>query len=123
MPAAQTTWARWKQEHPGTLVLSFQTAYRRNYSRDPYQERSQDRRLALVVALDGKAKLYPFSELKKAAAPLADEIAGKRVSIAFDRRDETAAVRGPEGTPVPHFVAFLADARAFYPDAPVFKAR
>lgn len=31
-----TSWARWKQRHPDTQVLSDQTKYIRNYRRDPY---------------------------------------------------------------------------------------
>lgn len=31
-----TTWDRWRQAHPETLVLAEQTGYMRNYARDPY---------------------------------------------------------------------------------------
>ncbi|MDF1588183.1 MAG: DUF3179 domain-containing protein [Gammaproteobacteria bacterium] len=31
-----TSWARWKQRHPDTQVLSDQTGHIRNYQRDPY---------------------------------------------------------------------------------------
>lgn len=31
-----TTWERWQQAHPETLVLSDRTGYMRNYNRDPY---------------------------------------------------------------------------------------
>lgn len=73
--------------------------------------------------LGGQAKLYPFSELKGASSPLADEVAGEKVVIEFNPRDQMATVRGGKGESLPHFVAFLADARAFYPDAQVFKAK
>ena len=31
-----TTWQRWRQAHPDTLVLTEDTGYARNYDRDPY---------------------------------------------------------------------------------------
>lgn len=31
-----TTWARWKERHPQTQVLTERTGYMRNYNRDPY---------------------------------------------------------------------------------------
>lgn len=123
LPATQTTWARWKSEHPGTMVLSFNTGFRRDYSKDPYGDWQIDRRLAVVVQIKQSAKLYPFSELKKAGTSLADDIAGMKVTVLFDRHTQTVVVRGQNGELIPHFVAFLADARAFYPDAPTFKRR
>ena len=123
LPASVTTWAQWRQEHPDTEVLSFQTGYHRNYSADPYRDWALDRRLALVVSVPGAVRIYPYAELKKGGAILKDALAGKEVIIAFDARNETATLRGAEGEPLPHFVAFLADAKAFYPDAHIFKAK
>ncbi|MBZ9731738.1 DUF3179 domain-containing protein, partial [Salegentibacter sp. JZCK2] len=33
---ANTTWESWKDKHPNTLVLSEDTGFNRNYSRNPY---------------------------------------------------------------------------------------
>lgn len=38
LPATETTWASWKKSHPQTVVLSFNTGYRRDYTRDPYSD-------------------------------------------------------------------------------------
>lgn len=35
-PVIWTTWSRWKQKYPETLVLSRSTGHIRNYNRDPY---------------------------------------------------------------------------------------
>lgn len=121
LPAVNTSWEKWKQEHPQTLVLSFNTGYRRDYAHDPYQNFPLDRRQALVVIAGDQAKIYPFSELKDAEMPLTDRLAGSRITVEFDRKEKTARVREVGGS-VRFFVSFLADARAFYPEAPVFKA-
>jgi len=123
LPATQTTWSLWKEQHPGTLVLSFHTGYQRDYSRDPYSDWPLDRSLALVVKLGGTVKLYPFSELKKAGSPSTDEFNGERLTLFFDARSRTASAKGERGEILASFVVFLADARAFYPHAPVFKAK
>jgi hypothetical protein len=123
LPVTETTWAHWKSEHSGTLVLSFRTGFHRDYAEDPYRDWQMDRRQTLVVLVNGKAKLYPFSELMKAVSPVADEFTGLNFAIVFDAKDQVASVRGAERDRITSFVAFLADARAFYPDAPTYKAQ
>lgn len=119
----QTSWAAWKKMHPETLALSFKTGHQRDYSQDPYANFGRDRRQALVVEIDGNVKIYPFSELKKAGSSFSDEIAGQKLTIEFDSRQQTAYVRGVNSLSIPSFVVFFADAKVFYPHAPVFKAR
>lgn len=121
LPSTETTWAEWNRTHPSTLVLSFHTGYRRDYSVDPYKDYSLDRRPALVVRIGTHAKIYPFSALEKGSPSFVDFVAGCAVRVAFDRNSQTARVRLENGGSVPHFVAFLPDARAFYPHAPIFK--
>lgn len=123
LPSTETTWADWERSHPNTLVLSFNTGYRRNYSRDPYRNFNLDRRPALVVRIGKQAKIYPFSTLTKGPSSFVDVVAGQSVRITFDRKSQTARVRLESGGRVPHFIAFLPDARAFYPRAPVFKRK
>ncbi len=123
LPSLQTTWSAWKQRHPGTLALSFQTGYSRDYSRDPYESLPLNRSPAVVVRTGSATKIYPFSELKKLPSPVSDELAGVKLSIEFDARQKVAVVRREDGSLVSSFISFFGDARAFYPNAPVFKAR
>jgi hypothetical protein len=118
-----TTWRSWKAEHLQTLVLSFQTGYKRDYSRDPYRDWLLDRRMALVISANGETKIYPYSELKKAGPALKDDLAGLMFTILFDARHQSATVQASSGDPLPHFVAFLGNVRAFFPSAVIFKAR
>jgi uncharacterized protein DUF3179 len=123
LPVTMTTWQGWRAEHPQTLVLSFQTGYKRDYSRDPYRDWLLDHRMALVISSNGQTKIYPYSELKKAAASLQDEIGGFSFSIRFDAKQQSATVQASSGEPPPHFVAFLGNVRAFFPNAAIYKAR
>lgn len=109
-------------QHPDGKVLSIHTGYRRDYQSDPYRDLALARSLALVVAINGQVGIYPFSELKKANGRVDDRIADTQIRIIFDAHRREADARRLDGAAVPSFVAFVADARAFYPDAPVFKA-
>lgn len=121
LPSLQTTWSAWKRQHPSTLALSFQTGYPMDYGRDPYEEFPLSRTPALVVSFGGETRIYPFHELKKVGRILRDSIAGTEITIEFDEREGQATARRADGVAVPSFVAFLPDARAFYPKAEVFK--
>ncbi|HEX8871879.1 MAG TPA: DUF3179 domain-containing (seleno)protein, partial [Candidatus Acidoferrum sp.] len=124
LPVTMMPWQSWKAEHPQTLVLSFQTGYKRDYAVDPYRDWQLDRRMALVVSREGQAKIYPYSELKKAGGSLQDQIGGLSFTIRFDaeRQSATVLTEAPDSTPPPHFVAFLGNVRAFFPGAVIFKA-
>jgi hypothetical protein len=123
LPVTMTTWRSWKAEHPQTLVLSFQTGYKRDYSRDPYRDWLLDRRMALVISSKGQTKIYPYSELKKAGPALHDDLAGLMFTIMFDAKQQSATVKPTSGETPPYFVAFLGNVRAFYPNAAMYKAR
>lgn len=108
---------------PATTVLSFQTGYQRDYSRDPYGDLPLDRRVALVVSIGTAATIYPYAELKKVRPLIKDALGGTEFVIAFDSKNNTATVQGQKSDQLSHFVAFVADARAFYPQAKIFKSK
>jgi len=122
-PVTMTTWQSWRAEHPQTLVLSFQTGYKRDYSRDPYRDWLLDRRMALVISVNGETKIYPYSELKKAGPVLRDDLAGLMFTVLFDAKAQSATVQAASGDSPPHFVAFLGNVRAFFPTAEIYKTR
>ena len=122
LPAANTTWEEWRDEHPSTLVLSFDTGYSRTYAADPYEGYPISRRPALFISTRGATKIYPFSELEGAPSPLVDEVAGRSVTILFDRRSRTATVGAADARQLKYFVSFLDDLKAFYPESEIFQA-
>ncbi|SRR5713101_4404504 len=120
LPVNMTTWQSWKAKHPQTLVLSFQTGYKRDYSLDPYRDFPLDRHLAFVISINGETKIYPFSELKKAASALQDDLAGHTFTILFDAKQQSVTVQPSNEEAPPHFVAFLGNVRAFFPNATIY---
>ena len=122
-PVEHTTWGDWRQRYPDTVVLSFNTGYVRDYSRDPYQDLSVNRQEAAAVFVRGAVKLYPLSELAKAREPVEDLLKGKRLRLHYDRQNRRLTIRDETGEAVQHFLGFLADLRAFYPTAERFQLR
>ena len=139
-----TTWADWKTRHPNTLVLSADTGFQRDYSRDPYagyasssrimfptpnsNDRFPPKELVLGVELNGARKAYAFGELAKAlgnrpSGTIDDRLGGSALSIRFDRDHRTAQAFDSSGRELPAFVAFWFAWSAFYPTAEIFVAR
>lgn len=119
--AVNTTWAAWVKDQPETLVLSFHTGYRRDYSMDPYAMWNFPRQPALVVSAGGATKIYPYSELKKAGGEVVDHIGRQTIHIVYHRQARSARVVGEGG--VVWFQSYLDDARQFYPRAKVYRGK
>ena len=100
MPSVTTTWAGWLALHPDTWVLSRDTGYRRDYSRDPFigietvlnagsfpfpvTDAVEDDRLApaelvLGIEVGDQARAYPIARLGDAA--INDRLGGERIVI------------------------------------------
>ena len=139
-----TTWADWRTRHPDTLVLSVDTGFNRDYSRDPYAGYASSARImfptintsnrfppkepVLGVELNGARKAYAFSELAKALGnhprgTIDDRLGGSALSIRFDRENRTAQAFDSSGRELPAYVAFWFAWSAFYPTAEIFVAR
>jgi Protein of unknown function (DUF3179) len=139
----QTTWVDWKTRHPDTLVLSADTGFNRDYSRDPYASYAASPRImfptgstsdrfppkepVLGVELNGARKAYAFSELAKAlgnraSGTIEDRLGSGAVSIRFDRERRTAQAFDSAGQELPAYVAFWFAWSAFYPKADAFVA-
>jgi uncharacterized protein DUF3179 len=50
VPVTMTRWGKWKAAHPDTLVLSSDTGFRRDYTRDVYKKYRSRGRLMFAVA-------------------------------------------------------------------------
>ena len=131
-----TTWSEWRAAHPATLVLSTRTGSFRNYDDDPYlgyNERPDlmfdtthfdpsyhPKEWVVGVEIDGVAKAYPFSELKKAGTPVGDQVGGRSITVRFNQKSRSASVIDADGTPLPSVMAFWFAWYAFHPDTHVF---
>lgn len=138
VPVTHTTWADWRNAHPGTRVLSTDTGYARNYEQDPYAgyDKSEailfpiefraagfhpkERVLGLEIA--GQAKAYPFVELGKSGGQVKDQLAGVEVTIRFDGKSAKATAHGSDGRQLHGVVGYWFAWYAFHPDTRIFRA-
>ncbi len=139
LPSTLTTWKKWKKRHPDTLVLSTDTGYRRDYSRDPYASyfRSPlaffgfrgkspglpEKELVVGIELGAETKAYPLTELKKLKPPLEDIVAGKKIFIHFDKETEEAFAKDKEGKRLESILTYWYVWHAFHPDSAIYKAK
>jgi len=132
LAAENTTWKGWKERHPQTFVLSRDTGYRRDYSKDPYVSyhksqaimfpvSHQDKRLpmkewVLGVLINGKAKAYSFKKLQGVRSPLEDHFQGQDLKITFDQEGRSAIIEDESGNVIPSVQAYWFAWVAFYPE-------
>lgn len=136
LPADHTSWADWRSRHPGTLVLSTETGFRRDYSRDPYagygstaavwfplthrDNRLPAKELVLGLSVDGEHKAYPFSVLDRLPDhSLDDRLAGHAFSVRYDPQHRTARAIARDGSPLPGLIAYWFAWAAFHPDTAI----
>lgn len=138
IPIHHTTWSDWKTRHPDTTVLSRETGYRRDYTRDPYAD--YDKRAAVFfpvaaedarfhpkepvigLEIEGTFKAYPFSELERTDGEVRDSVAGREVLVRFDPEHRTGSVHDASGQILPTITVYWFAWYAFHPDTAVFDA-
>lgn len=138
VPTSNTTWHDWKKRHPGSLVLSQDTGYRRNYARNPYpgyneakdlyfeveNESSQYHPKETIIGLEinGKFKAYPFSELAKAdKRKIKDSFQDQVLFIEYDKKNQSARIENEKGEELPALTTFWFAWYAFHPDTKVYQ--
>lgn len=137
LPTENTTYGDWKERYPNSLVLSEDTGYERDYSRNPYPDyhTSADiyfkvsnkntefhpKEMVLGLNVGDTYKAYPFSRLTKFHGDqLKDTIHGKPYIIEFDKKSQSARVYDSENNQVPGVTTFWFAWYAFHPNTEVF---
>lgn len=136
LPSSLTTWKKWRKRYPDTEVLSLDTGYQRDYSREPY-ESYYDRRgggffsffkpgpveeskaLVVGVVLDGTAKAYPLDLLRKKRT-LTDTLGGKKFTFTFDPDTDQLTIRDAAGSDIPFITAYWAVWKGMYPETTLY---
>lgn len=140
LPATHTTWKDWSTRYPNTSVLSLETGYKRDYSRNPYSGYERNRKLYFPVVnkdnrfhpkdwiagviLKGKAKAYPFNEIKKLNTPrgsFTDTIDGDPLTISYDLSHRTLTVEDASGSEIPNTQSYWFAWAAFHPETLIFE--
>ncbi len=139
VPVVHTTWEAWQRQHPDTQVLSVETGYRRDYkSGNPYGDYDKSRTLFFPVAhrdnsyhpkenvlglhVEGKARVWPFKELKETSGEITDEFDGQPIRIVYDKASNSARAYNTHGELLPAVTAFWFAWYTFFPYTEIYKA-
>jgi hypothetical protein len=99
VPLTLTTWSRWREVHPDTLVLSADTGFQIDYSRDPYaryrdssglmfpvsaeDDRIHPKTVVFGFIVDGSAVAYTQA-LLDSESTFTHELDGRKLTAAMD---------------------------------------
>ena len=132
-----TTWAHWRTQYPNTLVLSFDTGFSRNYSRNPYENYENieqtyfpvkfrakglhPKEKVIGLTINGKAKAWPLIELRKAGSVVKDNVGGQSVTVRFNEKYESAHIVNNQGKALSSVTLFWFAWAAFHPETELFE--
>jgi hypothetical protein len=138
LPVTLATWKAWKDRYPSTQVLSLNTGYIRDYSRNPYDPYARTNRplfpvgeirgdlpakaWIIGVEIEGVAKAYPLEVLKKNSPRLIeDQLQMKKIVVEMMEDSEEVQVRDSRKKILPNLRAYWFAWQAFYPDTEVYE--
>lgn len=138
LPVTHTSWQRWREQHPDTLVLSRETGHNRDYTRNPYKGYSLSEQLyfpvehvssstlhqketVLGISIDSKYKAYPFSTLKSQGQKrFSDSLNGQSYTVIWDEEGYSATAIDTNGVPLQQIQGFWFAWFAFHPTTEIY---
>jgi hypothetical protein len=131
-----TTWKKWKKRFPDTEVLSIDTGYVRDYSRDPYAEYykrkrgffsffkpgpgEEEKALVAGVTIDGIVKAYLINHLRT-VQKITDRIGSKDITIIYDSKTDVLSINGRDGNDIPYMIAYWFVWKGIHPDSKLYR--
>jgi hypothetical protein len=138
--SSHTSWQDWHKKHPNSKVLSNKTGFKRDYTRSPYgdynntkstyfpvafrNKKYHPKERVIGVTIDGKQKVYPFTELAKTNKnSLKDVFAGTQLRLEFDVENRDGLIKDSTGKIIPSMNTFWFAWYAFHPKSEIYKAK
>ena len=138
LPVTHTSWKRWLEQQPNTMVLSQDTGYSRDYSRNPYGGYSESKQLyfpveyesvnilhpketVLGVSVNSQHRAYPFNILMaQGKKRFADTLNGRKYTVIWDEEGYSAKVIASDGLPLQQIQVFWFAWFAFHPTTEIY---
>ena len=137
IPSSHTSWKAWKQKYPKTKVLSTNTGFNRDYTRSPYgaydknsvtyfpvefkSKRYHPKERVLGITMNGKQKVYPFTELaKNSNKSFQDKFLNETINIEFDAENRDGVIKNSKGEIIPSINTFWFAWYGFHPKAKIY---
>ncbi len=136
LPWRITTFGELKQTHPGAGVVTTETGYRRDYTRNPYARYFANDRLMFPVAhhdhrmkhkepvigvqIGDQARAYPVARIVEAGGKVTDRLGDQQITLKADDAGNVAVVEAPDEARTVH--TFWFTWVAFHPGTEVYEA-
>jgi hypothetical protein len=127
-----TTWQKWRKQHPQTEVLSIDTGYNRDYSKDPYADYYESRKgffsffkpgpgeeekaLVAGIILNGSVRAYPL-ELLREKKVLADNLGGTALRVVYTPESDQVSIRTADNEEIMPLILYWFVWKSMYPEA------
>lgn len=138
LASSHTTWQEWLSRYPDTEVLSEDTGFAFDYSRDPYaayknsgdtwfpvahQNSAYEKKEWVAgVVIDGQAKAYPFVELEQSSGDFTDHVGDVAVRVIWLKSARSVRILDLAGVEVPATSAYWFAWYGFHPDTEIYRA-
>lgn len=136
IPSRQLRYSKWQEEFPDSKVLSTDTGYSRDYSRDPYtwvpgydgtlsdvpilRDELPVKEWIFGIILNDRARAYPLVDLLS-DAPIREVFEGVSLHIVIDAEStEVTITREDINEPVPVVQSFWFAWQGFYPETTIY---
>jgi len=96
IPVSMSRWAKWRKRHPDTLVLSTETGFAYDYTKDPYADYRDSTRLFMPVSatderVHAKTVVFGFS-LASGAVAYAEAVLEEKGTYRHELHGEEAEI-------------------------------
>jgi hypothetical protein len=136
LTSALTTWQKWLKQHPQTEVLSMDTGYSRDYSKDPYAgyyasrkgffsffkpgPGEEEKTLVAGITLNGSARAYPMALLRQKKV-LTDNLEGTALTVTYAPVSDQVRIRTAEDEEMIPLILYWFVWKGMYPESDLFK--
>jgi len=138
LPSTLTTWDKWRKKYPNTEVLSIETGFSRDYSKDPYADYyeskkgffsfftprpgEEEKALVVGVLLEGQAKAYQLEDLRQRNI-ITDSLAGWQLTLSYKPETDQIIIQKGNGDELVPLVLYWFVWKGMYPNSEIFTVR
>lgn len=138
LPSTLTTWDKWRKKYPNTEVLSIETGFSRDYSKDPYADYyesqkglfsfftpgpgEEEKALIVGVLLQGQAKAYPLKDLRQKKI-ITDSLGGQQVILSYKPETDQISIQNGNGDKLVPLVLYWFVWKGMYTNSEIYSVQ
>lgn len=138
LPSTLTSWKKWKKRFPETDVLSTETGYDRDYSKDPYESYykrkkglfsfftpgpgEKEKQLVAGVKIDSDMKAYPIDILRK-KQKITDRLGNREITLTFDPETDVLTIKDMQGKDIPYMIVYWFVWKSIHTDSELLRLK